>query len=61
MMSIYPRGKGNNQCLSLYLKVADSTAMNPGWFYLVNFQFSLLNLNTGAKFSRQGTPWSLQN
>eukprot|EP01127_Copromyxa_protea_P024473 TRINITY_DN9669_c0_g1_i2.p1 TRINITY_DN9669_c0_g1~~TRINITY_DN9669_c0_g1_i2.p1 ORF type:complete len:1002 (+),score=159.74 TRINITY_DN9669_c0_g1_i2:85-3090(+) len=51
-MSIYPRGKGNNQCLSLYLKVAESS-MDPGWFYLVNFQFSLVNLITGAKFSRQ--------
>eukprot|EP01126_Amoeba_proteus_P007613 TRINITY_DN12732_c0_g1_i3.p1 TRINITY_DN12732_c0_g1~~TRINITY_DN12732_c0_g1_i3.p1 ORF type:complete len:999 (-),score=186.64 TRINITY_DN12732_c0_g1_i3:152-3148(-) len=54
MMSMYPRGKGNrNSCLSLYLKVADSSSLAPGWFYLVNFQFSLVNQATGAKFCRQ--------
>eukprot|EP01125_Pyxidicula_operculata_P018121 TRINITY_DN6415_c0_g1_i3.p1 TRINITY_DN6415_c0_g1~~TRINITY_DN6415_c0_g1_i3.p1 ORF type:complete len:1033 (+),score=182.02 TRINITY_DN6415_c0_g1_i3:1-3099(+) len=52
-MSVYPKGKTRGDCISLYLKVAESHSLAPGWFYLLNFRFSIINQLTGEKFSRE--------
>jgi hypothetical protein len=56
VMALYPRGKGaGSSSLSVYLKIADTSMLSEGWFYLVNFRYSVINQFTGAKFSRHGS------
>lgn len=49
----YPRGKSSNDHLSLYLKISNTEVLPEDWYLIANFTISVIDQNTGYKFSRQ--------